>query len=225
MQNFSHITNQFEVACFKNSFFITLEGIEGSGKSTHIKELTGHLEANNFRVVLLREPGGTTFGENLRNAILDSKKKITPISEAYLFAASRAQLLNEHILPNLKIEKTCIICDRYIDSSIAYQGIARGLGIETILNIHTYSPLNIMPNLTLYLKISLNTSLKRQEIRGSKKDYFESQKKDFYKKLIQGYDAAGKSFPNRIKVIDGENEIKKVYDDLLQPINNLLGIS
>ncbi len=208
----------------RNSFFFTFEGIEGAGKSSHITKLKDDLERAKIKVLLLREPGGTDFGEKLRSAILESKTKIEPISESYLFAASRAQLLKEKILPFLNEPNSVVICDRYIDSSIAYQGVARGVGIENILAIHNHYPLNILPNLSFYIKISLETSYKRQEIRNLKKDYFESENSKFYTQLINGYDLASEIFNERIKIIDGEQSIDAVYKDIHKQVFNLLNI-
>ena len=169
----------------QDSFFISFEGIEGAGKSTIIKKVVEFLCAHGYRFVACREPGGTIFGENLRKSILESKNPIHPIAEAMLFASSRAQLLTEIILKELKTPKTVVLCDRYVDSSLAYQGIARGLGIETILDIHKHFPLCTMPHRTYYISISLETSLYRQQKRNAAKDYFEAEKEEFYKKLIR----------------------------------------
>ncbi len=200
--------------CANNSKFISFEGIEGSGKSTQVNNFISYLENDGLQVHLFREPGGTIFGEQLRKAILDGNEPLPPISEAYLFASSRAQLLKQKVLPLLEQENNVVILDRYIDSSLAYQGIARGLGIEKILEIHTPTPLNVLPNITFYLEISVETSLSRQEVRGSEKDYFESEKSSFYKKLIEGYQSAKDAFPERIISIDGSKDIQEVGDQI-----------
>jgi dTMP kinase len=200
----------FRPPAFVGSYFISFEGIEGAGKSIQINTAKQYLESKGYRVLVLREPGGTQFGEILRKAILEQKDNLHPLAEAHLFASSRAQLLHEVTLKELNTPNTVIIYDRYIDSSIAYQGSARGLGIETILGIHENFPLCLMPHLTFYLRIDLKTSMERQEIRNDKKDYFESQPEEFYKKLIEGYEKAVKIFDNRIKVIDGSQSIEKV---------------
>jgi dTMP kinase len=205
-----------------DSLFISMEGIEGSGKSTQIKSIAKFLEDNGYQVLTLREPGGTKFGEGLRSAILGSEHSLHPLAEAYLFAASRAQLLNEKILPFLKSTKSAVILDRYLDSSIAYQGMARGLGAETIIDIHRYSPLNIAPNMTFYLKIDLETSMKRQDARGNSKDYFEKESKDFYKDLISGYDLCAQLFPKRVRVIDAKKSVAEVADLLLAELKRSL---
>lgn len=194
-----------------NSYFLSFEGIEGAGKSTHISRLKHDLEKIGYRVILTREPGGTVFGEKLREAILQSTTPLDPIAEAHLFASSRAQLLKELTLKELKTEKTIVIYDRYIDSSLAYQGIARGLGIEAVLQIHQHYPLTVVPHRTFYIRIGLETSLNRQTIRNNAKDYFEAENQNFYSKLIEGYEQALQLFPERFSLIDGERSMDEVY--------------
>ncbi len=206
----------------KDSFLLSFEGIEGSGKSTQIKLLESFLTQKGYTVLTLREPGGTTFGEGLRNAILGSDSPIHPLAEAHLFASSRAQLVSQKILPALAKDKTVVILDRYIDSSLSYQGNARGLGFETILNLHTHPPLNILPSMTFYLEISLETSMQRQDLRNNKKDYFEKENQDFYKKLINGFEKCCEVFPKRIKVINATNSIEQVQVEIQSAVSSLL---
>lgn len=194
--------------------FISFEGIEGSGKSTQIQNLASHLTELGYETISLREPGGTLFGEKLREAILKSEKPVTPIAEAYLFASARAQLLTEKILPHLQSEKSAVLLDRYLDSSLAYQGMARNLGFEEILRIHHTFPLNILPQRTFYIAIDVETSLQRQNKRGNEKDYFESEKTQFTRKLIEGFDLCHKTFPERFIQIDGKKSISDVSHDI-----------
>ncbi len=202
------------------SFFLSLEGIEGSGKTTQIKHLEKILTDKGFRVLTLREPGGTEFGEKLREAILKSTTPLHPLAECHLFLASRAQLLKEKILPFLLMPKSVVILDRYIDSTMAYQGKARRLGLETVLELHRHDPLNLLPHRTYFLDISLETSMERQKARGQEKDYFESEKTEFYLNLIDGYREMAQIFSERILTIDASKtpeEISKVIDlDLKQ---------
>ncbi|MBT3236687.1 MAG: dTMP kinase [Bdellovibrionales bacterium] len=209
----------------KSSLFISFEGIEGAGKSSQITHLQTELEVSGYQVTLVREPGGTTFGEKLRSAILDSSTPLHPLAEAYLFASARAQLLDQVILPALAEEKNVVICDRYLDSSIAYQGVARGLGPQTIMDIHSYPPLSTMPHLTIYLQISLPTSLQRMEQRGQKKDYFESEQQDFFARLIDGYQQALKMAPTRVIPIDGEQSEEAVRLQIQSEVWKRLKIS
>ena len=223
MENINHdLLQRFRAPAFPGSYFISFEGIEGAGKSTQIKDITSYLESKDFRVLLLREPGGTIFGEKLRKAILDTNTNLHPLAEAHLFASARAQMIHEVILKELATPGTIIISDRYIDSSLAYQGMARGLGFETILTIHQHFPLSLVPHLTLYFRIDLKTSMERQKIRNAPKDYFESQGEDFYNKLIEGYEKSLEIFPHRVKCVDAITtpeaillDVKKLIDQLI----------
>ena len=207
---------------FPGSYFISLEGIEGAGKSMQIKNVKEYLESKNFRVILLREPGGTSFGEKLRKTVLDTKTSLHPLSELYLFAASRAQLLHEVTIQELATPGTVVLYDRYIDSTLAYQGHAAGLGFEHILDIHSQFPLNIMPHLTILLEIDLATSHKRQQARGNARDYFESKDDHFYQKLIDGFHLAAEAFPLRIKKVDGKLPAPNVFHDIQTHIDQMI---
>ncbi len=216
------LLNSFRSPAFPGSFFLSFEGIEGAGKSTQITRVKDFLEEKKFRVLVLREPGGTPFGEKMRQAILETKTEITPLAEAHLFASSRAQLLTEVILKELSEPNTVIICDRYIDSSLVYQGHARGLGVAEVLNLHNVFPLNIVPHITFYLRINVETSEKRQKMRNAPKDYFESKGIEFYKKLVVGYDLMAHYFPKRIIKIDAEKNPEEVTHTLLQTLQVIL---
>lgn len=207
---------------FPGSYFLSFEGIEGAGKSTQIIKTREWLEARGFSVHVLREPGGTPFGEKLRAAILESNAPISAIAEAYLFASSRAQLLDEVVMKELSRPGTIIILDRYIDSTLAYQGIGREIGMQTVLNIHRPFPLHLVPHLTFYLRIDPELSHRRQKVRNAPKDYFERKGTDFYKKLVAGYDHAAELFPNRIVTLDGSLEAPKVTTKLLGKLESWL---
>ncbi len=223
MKEITHeLLSSFRAPAFPGSFFLSFEGIEGAGKSTQITRLKSYLEEKNFRVLLLREPGGTPFGEKLRHAILETKTEITPLAEAHLFASSRAQLLNEVIMKELATPNTIIICDRYIDSSLVYQGHSRGLGVAEVLEIHNIFPLNLVPHLTFYLRIDAETSEKRQKIRNAPKDYFEAKGIEFYKKLVVGYDLMHELFPSRILKINAEGSLDQVTESIMNAMEQLL---
>lgn len=220
----SKLIQSFKPAQYNNSFLLSFEGIEGSGKSTQIKLLTQALQKSNYKVTYFREPGGTDFGETLRSAILKSEQTIAPLAEAHLFAASRAQLLFQEVLPRLNQKNHVVILDRFIDSSIAYQGIGRGLGVETVLDLHKEAPLNTTCHCTVYLKIDIETSFKRQANRGNEKDYFEKETQSFYDNLINGYDKAAELFPTRISIIDGSCSQDEVHNSILREVQAKLGI-
>ncbi len=212
----------FRTPEFPGSFFLSFEGIEGAGKSTQINRLKDFLEKKNFRVILLREPGGTSFGERLREAILNAKTELHPLAEALLFASSRTQLLTEVTLKELCQPNTVVIYDRYIDSSIAYQGIARGLGAKEIIDIHSAFPLNLVPHLTLYLRITPEVSEKRQKMRNAPKDYFESRGMKFYQDLVEGYDLAASVFNERIFTINADKTLDAVELEIQEAVLSLL---
>lgn len=216
MDNLNHLVKKFSIPdkslCGKNSFLVGLEGIEGAGKSTQALKLQQYWSSNangcgcdcssncdcGYQVFLHREPGGTALGESLRAAILGYKGEelapLAPLAQAFIFAAARAQLLTEKVLPELKKDNTIVILDRYIYSSIAYQGVAGGLGPETILKIHDHYPLSFLPHITFYYKISPELSVQRQHKRQilsqtkNERDYFERQALDFFYKIKEGMD-------------------------------------
>lgn len=204
------------------SLFLSLEGIEGSGKTTQIKAIESFVKNKGMRVLTLREPGGTNFGEKLREAILQSETPLHPLAECHLFLASRAQLLKEKILPFLLQPGSVVVLDRYIDSTLAYQGKARRLGYETVLTLHQFEPLNLLPHRTYFLDIGLETSMERQRTRGNQKDYFESQKQEFYQNLLDGYREVSEIFPDRILKINAENTPDNVTQLIISDLEKIL---
>lgn len=218
------LLNHFKSESYENSFLLSFEGIEGSGKSTQIKNLTTILQDSDYEVSYFREPGGTKFGEKLRSAILESDTPINPLAEANLFAASRAQLLSQIVLPILQKPNQVVILDRYIDSSLAYQGKARGLGAQCILDLHKRAPLNTTTHCTFYLKIDTDTSFARQNLRGDQKDYFEKENSEFYENLISGFDEAADIFKDRIHVIDGSKDQKAVSKQIIEALKEKTSI-
>ncbi|HXH29700.1 MAG TPA: dTMP kinase [Bacteriovoracaceae bacterium] len=199
-----------------------MEGIEGSGKTTQIKEIESFFVKRGMRVLTLREPGGTSFGEKLREAILQSENPLHPLAECHLFLASRSQLLQEKILPFLLVPGSVVILDRYIDSTLTYQGIARGLGFKTVLTLHQHDPLNLLPHRTYFLDIDLSLSLQRQDKRGNKKDYFEAQQQEFSQKLIDGYRELCLLFDGRMVKIDGSAPESEVTAQILEDLEKHL---
>lgn len=204
-----------------SSFLLVFEGIEGSGKTTQIQSVQNFLDEQGYEVTRLREPGGTEFGEQLRSAILQSEVKVHPLAEAHLFASARAQILFEKVLPLLAKEKNVVILDRYFYSSIAYQGFARGLGAQKIIDLHQDEPLSLKPKLCFYLKIDLATSHQRQSARGSEKDYFEKSNNDFYQALIKGYDYCADHFPE-VKTINATESVENVTQAILTQLKKYI---
>jgi len=214
--------NSFSYFDKKNVIFLSFEGIEGCGKSTQIKLISQYLQQNTkYKVHNFREPGGTTFGEKLREAMLGANSEIAPLAEAHLFASSRCQLLQEAVLPLLSTKNNIVIYDRYIHSSVSYQGFGAKLGPDTILGIHNNYPLNTIPHLTIYLEIDIETSKKRQAIRNNKKDYFESKPVSYYQHLIDGFNYCKDNFSD-FNVINGNRAKEEVHHDIISLVNKVI---
>ena len=191
--------------------FITFEGIDGSGKTTQIELLNSFLKQSGFDVVLTREPGGTDIGDKIRKILLDSKNiQMSYRAETLLFLASRAELVSKVIQPSLNQGKI-IICDRFFDSTIAYQGIARQLGAEKILDMSLWATENIIPDLTFLLSIDVWECENRLKNGKKKKDRIEKEEIDFKSKIQEGYmQLAGKN-KERFVIVDGCLDIKSVF--------------
>lgn len=199
-----------------DSILISFEGIEGAGKSTQIQLLKTYLESKDYQVVLMREPGGTALGESLRELILGSDKKIHPLSETLMFLTSRNELIVSKILPLLtNNKKMVIILDRYIDSTLSYQGFGRELGTEEILKLHSVPPLNLLPHKTFYLKINEETSRLRQKKRGQDLDYFEKETSKFYQAINNGFNTLAEIFHERILTIDATKDLENVHRQIV----------
>ena len=187
--------------------FITFEGGDGSGKTTQINILREYLENKGYVVLLTREPGGTPVSEKIRELILDTANSdMDSMAEAMLYAAARAQLVNQFIRPALE-EGRIVICDRFVDSSIAYQAYGRQLG-DSVENINSYAVGDCMPDLTILLKVAPETGNER--ISGREKDRIESAPSDFHERVYQGYLELEKANPERIIGIDAGNSIEEI---------------
>ena len=201
--------------------FITIEGTDGGGKSTQIEKLVEYLKSIGREVVVTREPGGTNISEKLREILLDAKNsEMTDITEALLYAASRAQHVEEKILPAVK-EGKIVICDRFLDSSIVYQGYARGLDIEMIKTINSFALSKIKPDITLFFDIRPEIGILRKKNMHDL-DRMEQEKIDFHNKVYNGYKALLNENPERIKRIDAEKTIDEVYRQVIDAVNTIL---
>ena len=191
--------------------FITFEGIDGSGKTTQIELMNSFLKQSGFDVVLTREPGGTDIGDKIRGILLDSKNiQMSYRAETLLFLASRAELVSKVIQPSLNQGKI-VICDRFFDSTIAYQGIARQLGAEKILDMSLWATENIIPDLTFLLSIDVWECENRLKNGKKKKDRIEKEEIDFKSKIQEGYmQLAGKN-KERFVIVDGCLDIESVF--------------
>ena len=183
--------------------FITFEGGEGSGKTSAIKAILPHLEVMGYKFILTREPGGTPIAEEIRNVILSMKSEgMDGRTEALLYAASRREHLQKKVIPNLN-NGVNVLCDRYIDSSLAYQGHARGLGIDDILKINMFATENEWPDLTIFFDIEPEEGLARIAKNENREvNRLDIEKIEFHKSVREGYLELLKRYPNRIKRID-----------------------
>ena len=199
--------------------FITLEGPEGSGKTTAVEAAVKELEARGYQIVRTREPGGTPIAEQIRNVILDKENtKMDPRTEALLYAASRRQHLVEKVWPALK-EGKIVICDRYLDSSLAYQGGARGLGIDNILNVNMFATENTFPDLTLLFDITPEEGLKRISANANREvNRLDLEKLDFHHKVRNSFLELAKRYPERYVIIDASKSREEVAQATLEAI-------
>ena len=193
---------------------ISFEGSEGSGKSTQIAFLAARLQQLGRRVISTREPGGTEIGEQVRNIIVHNSRgdEMCAETELLLFAASRAQLVREVIAPNL-LKGVVVLCDRYIDSSTVYQGVARNLSLDPVQQINQFAVGNVLPDLTIVLDVPTRVSLARIRQRASDlPDRMERENIKFYRKVRAGYLVLARSLPKRFFVVDGMLPEEKVRD-------------
>ena len=202
--------------------FITFEGGECSGKTTIISEISKLFDNMKIKYITTREPGGIKIAEKIRNIILDvDNKEMTSETEALLYAAARMQHLSEKVIP-MANDGYVVLCDRFLDSSIAYQGYARGLGVEKVLNINSFA-LDYLPDLTIFIDVKPEVALKRLSLR-DKTDRLDLETIDFHNKVYDGYLEAVKLYPNRIKVINGNQPLEDVINDCKKVILNYLGV-
>ena len=205
----------------KKGLFITFEGSDGSGKTTVSKLIYEKLKTLGYSVVYTREPGGIDIAEKIRNIILDPKHtSMDARCEALLYAASRRQHLVEKVLPALE-KGSIVICDRFIDSSLVYQGIARGIGVDEVYRINEFAIEGHMPDATIFLSVDLQTGLRRVENRGEK-DRLDNETAAFHERVAQGYEWVKKEFSNRMHMIDAGQEIEKVVQDTLQEVLHII---
>jgi dTMP kinase len=212
----------------KNGRFITFEGLDGCGKSTHLEKLAVVLRARGIEVLTTREPGGTEIGEQVRGIILDSRTRgMTPLAELALMFASRAQHISEVILPALN-RGVWVLCDRFTDSSEAYQGAGRQLGVESVLTLHRVLCLGLQPDLTLLLDNDVAASVARARRRNSTaaadENRFEQENRVFFERVQKQFLAIAHRDVERVAVIDARRSLEAVHNDVVAAVQlRLLG--
>jgi dTMP kinase len=198
--------------------FISFEGPEGSGKTSVIQNIYKVLQDSGQDVIVTREPGGVKISEEIRNILLDNQHLgMDPKTEALLFAASRRQHVIEVIKPALDANQT-VLCDRYIDSSLAYQGHARGIGIEEVYQLNLFAIESLMPDLTLFIDVRPEVGLARVKNNQREMDRLDNESLTFHEKVYEGYMKLTEIEPDRIKIINGNQPIENVVQDALKHI-------
>ena len=203
--------------------FITFEGGEGAGKSTAIKRIVEKLTSEGYKIVLTREPGGTPIAEEIRNVILDKKNTaMDPRTEALLYAASRRQHLVEKVIPALK-EGKLVLCDRFLDSSLAYQGGARGIGIDTVYNMNLFATEGMLPDLTILFDIKPEEGLARIAANSQREvNRLDVEKLTFHNKVRDSFHELAKMFPERFVIVDASKTPDEVFEDAYKAIEDRL---
>lgn len=204
----------------KRGLFITFEGPDKAGKSTQIRLFCEYLEREGTPYVLTREPGGCEVSEKIRNIILDIQNDMGPICEAMLYAAARAELVRQVIRPAVE-GGTLVVCDRYVDSSIAYQGFGRELGYEYVKQLNEAAVDGMIPDLTYYLRMDPDEAMGR--MKGEQKDRLESAGRDFRSRVMQGYEQLAKENPNRIAAIRANQSIPEVHRQVIAAFEQIRG--
>ena len=212
----------------KRGIFITIEGIEGCGKSTQAKMLRRYLGKKGFDVILTREPGGTEIGNQIRSILLDRKnKKIVPVAELLLYAASRAQHVNEVIFPGISGGKI-VVCDRFSDATTAYQGYGRGLDRKTIFLLDKISTARLVPDLTIVLDLPEEIGLERAKKRNREmgisggEGRIEEEGLTFHRKIRKGYLKIASNNQKRVKVINALNGINQINAEICKEADKLI---
>jgi dTMP kinase len=200
--------------------FISFEGIDGCGKTTQLNILSEHLRALGYEVINIREPGGTDISEKIREILLNSKEEIHSITELLLFESARSHLVNTIIKPAIAANKI-VISDRFFDSTTAYQGYGRGLNIATVELFNKMASLEIAPDITFYLDVSLKIAKERSTRKIY--DRIENSGNEFFERVIEGFRDLSLKNPDRIVLVDASNEIevteKKIFDIIMKFLN------
>ena len=195
--------------------FITFEGCEGCGKSTQVRLFNEYLNKENIPHIFTREPGGEKISEEIRRILLDANNaEMTDECEALLYAAARVQHLNDRVGPALA-KGELVFCDRYVDSSLAYQAYARGLGTEFVENINAYALKNYLPDVTVFIDLTPEDAFKRKH-GADENDRLEQAGMDFHRRVYAGYKALAERYPERFVCVDGKQSPQEIFDEILR---------
>jgi dTMP kinase len=200
---------------------ITIEGLDGAGKSTLADALQREIASRGVRVELLREPGGVDLAERIRALVKDPSLTVSPRAEALLYAAARAQLVAERLEPLLE-EGAVVLLDRFVDSSLAYQGAGRALGVEQVRAINVFATGLLTPDRTLLLRISPGAGRARRSERALEPDRLERENEEFFTAIASAYDELAREEPGRVRVIDASQPPEQVLADALAAVQDLL---
>lgn len=197
----------------KKGLFISAEGTDGSGKTTQINRIRDYFQAAGREIILTREPGGTRISEEIRTLILNPEHtEMGFAAEMLLYAAARAQLVAQVIKPALNAGKV-VICDRFVDSTYAYQGFGRGIDLKTLETVNNIAIDGVLPDITFFFDICPETALQRRKA-ASTTDRLENEKMDFHRKVYEGYVKLAERSPERIKVIDSSRSVEEIWENV-----------
>lgn len=197
--------------------FITMEGPDGSGKTTQIELLETYLENKGYDIVIAREPGGTVIGEAVREIILNPEyQEMSHMTELLLYAAARAQLVNQVIRPALS-EGKAVICDRFVESSAVYQGIGRGLGVDTVYEVNNYALGDVKPKLTIFMDLDAEVGIRRKKDQ-TELDRMELEDMSFHRRVVEGYRHLAQLYPERIFSVDATLPIDTIHSMLVEEV-------
>lgn len=195
--------------------FISLEGIDGSGKTTQAKRLA---EAMGTEAMMVREPGGTVAGERIRELLKDPELELDPLAELLLFCAARAQLVEHVIRPAIEAGRA-VVCDRFSDSSVAYQGVARGLGAERVERLCDLATGGLWPDLTVLLRLHPEVAAERIAAEGRAADRFEGEGMELQKRVAEGYEDVARRHPDRVRVVDASGDPDAVHAAVMAEVS------
>jgi dTMP kinase len=210
------------------SLFITFEGVEGSGKTTQIRRLKEYLTQKGIPCKVTREPGGCPIGERIRKILLNpDHREMAPLGELFLYEASRTQHVREVIEPLLK-RGTVVLCDRFTDASVAYQGYGRKVDLNLVGRLNRLSSGGVRPDVTFLLDCPIDLGLKRairrnRALNQEKEDRFEREKVEFHRRVREGYLSIAKKEPQRVRVIDTRQTEERVFEKIRKIVDNLIG--